>query len=192
MEPTRRRERRRRNRGRRDVAVVVGILVIIVLLLLAWWAFSPAGVEVSEEQPIPSNQEEVAKDQPKDEETPKGQPEQEAPPQQAAPSSSAAGRQGLVGTWEVTETNLDPNLGGGLLTFSEDGTFQAQPLPVEAPELIFSGEYRVDDSHITFIESEGEETQTEYTLEGDTLTTRTVEEDPEFPIDEVTTYQRKS
>ncbi len=117
---------------------------------------------------------------------------QQAPQQQAAPSSSAAGRQGLVGTWEVTESNLDPNLGGGLLTFSEDGTFQAQPLPVEDPELIFSGEYSVDDSHITFIESEGEETQTEYTLEGDTLTTRTVEEDPEFPIDEVTTYQRKS
>ncbi len=29
-------------------------------------------------------------------------------------------------------------------------------------------------------------------MEGDTLTTRTVVEDPEFPIDEVDTYKRKS
>ncbi len=94
----------------------------------------------------------------------------------------------LVGTWEATESDLGPDLGGGLLTFSEDGTFQAQPLPVDAPELILSGEYSVDDSHITFIDSEGGETQTEYTLEGDTLTTRT----PEATFDPVTTYQRKS
>ncbi len=115
------------------------------------------------------------------------QKEAQQAPQKAAPSSSGAGR-GLVGTWEATESDLGPELGGGLLTFSEDSTFQAQPLPVDAPELILSGEYSVDDSHITFIDSEGGETQSEYTLEGDTLTTRT----PEATFDPVTTYKRKS
>jgi hypothetical protein len=115
------------------------------------------------------------------------QEEAQQAPQKAAPSSSGAGR-GLVGTWEATESDLGPELGGGLLTFSEDGTFQAQPLPVDAPDLILSGEYSVDASHITFIDSEGGETQSEYTLEGDTLTTRT----PEATFDPVTTYKRKS
>ncbi len=119
------------------------------------------------------------------------QKEAQQAPQKAAPSSSVAGR-GLVGTWEATESDLGPDLGGGLLTFSEDGTFQAQPFPVDAPELILSGEYSVDDSHITFIDSERGETQTEYTLEGDTLTTRTVVEDPELPIDVTSTYKRRS
>jgi hypothetical protein len=99
---------------------------------------------------------------------------------------------GLVGTWEATESDLGPGLGGGLLTFSDDDTFQAQPLPIDAPNLILSGEYRVDASHITFVDPEGRETQTEYSLEGDTLTTHVQVEDPNFPIDTETTYQRKS
>lgn len=95
---------------------------------------------------------------------------------------------GLIGTWEETDTGL-----GGLLTLSEDGTFQTQPLPSDDPDLILSGEYSVDNSRITFLHpEEGAANQVEYSLEGDTLTTRTYVEDPEFPIDQVSTYKRKS
>ena len=111
---------------------------------------------------------------------------QQAPQQQgAAPSSSGAGR-GLVGTWEATET-------GGTLTFKEDGTFESQPVPDIDPDFILSGEYSVDGSRITMYHpEEGQVNQMEYTVEGDTLTTHVVVEDPEFPIDEVDTYKRKS
>ncbi len=122
-------------------------------------------------------------------------PQQEPNQQEAAQSSSqtpqssnlAAGR-GLIGTWEETETGL-----GGLLTFKEDGTFQSQPLPNDDPDLILAGEYSVDGSQIRFFHpEEGEASQVEYTLEGDALTTRVQVEDPEFPIDQVSTYKRKS
>ncbi len=113
------------------------------------------------------------------------QEEAQQAPQQAAPSSSGAGR-GLVGTWEATET-------GGTLTFKEDGTFEAQPVPDVDPDFILSGEYSVDGSRITMYHpEEGEVNQMEYTVEGDTLTTHVVVEDPEFPIDKVDTYKRKS
>jgi hypothetical protein len=110
----------------------------------------------------------------------------------AVSNPGANSGRGLIGTWEATESDLGPGLGGGMLTFSDDGTFQAQPLPADAPDLILSGEYSVDDSHITFIDPEGGESQTEYILEGDTLTTHVQVEDPEFPIDTKATYQRKS
>lgn len=104
----------------------------------------------------------------------------------------AGSGRGLVGTWEAAESDLAPGLGGGLLAFSDDGTFRAQPLPVDAPDLILSGEYSVDASHITFIDPEGGETKTKYILEGDTLTTHVQVQNPEFPIPTKTTYQRKS
>jgi hypothetical protein len=115
--------------------------------------------------------------------------EEEKASQSSPPASSAPG---LVGTWEAIESAQSPGLGGGLLTFSEDGTFVAQPFPVDAPELVLSGEYSADGSRITFIDEEGGESQTEYVLEGDTLTTYTAVEDPEFPVDTTTIYQRKS
>jgi hypothetical protein len=120
------------------------------------------------------------------------QKEAQQAPQKAAGSGSGAER-GLVGTWEVVETDLGPDMGGGLLTFSSDGTFESQPLPEDAPDIVLSGGYRVDGSHIYFIDPEtGAETQTEYTLNGDTLTTHTEVEDPEFPISQTATYKRKS
>jgi hypothetical protein len=111
---------------------------------------------------------------------------QQAPQQQgAAPSSSGAGR-GLVGTWEATET-------GGTLTFKEDGTFESQPMPDIDPDFILSGEYSVEGSYLSMYHpEEGQVSQQEYTLEGDTLTMHTVVEDEQFPIDRVDTYQRKS
>jgi hypothetical protein len=113
------------------------------------------------------------------------QKEAQQAPQQAAPSSPGAGR-GLVGTWEATET-------GGTLTFKEDGTFESQPVPDIDSDFILSGEYSVDGSRITMYHpEEGQVNQMEYTVEGDTLTTHIVVEDPEFPIDEVDTYKRKS
>ena len=117
-------------------------------------------------------------------ETGQQQEAQEAP-QKAAEASSGAGR-GLVGTWEATET-------GGTLTFKEDGTFESQPVPDIDSDFILSGEYSVDGSRITMYHpEEGQVNQMEYTVEGDTLTTHIVVEDPEFPIDEVDTYKRKS
>lgn len=117
-------------------------------------------------------------------ETGQQQEAQEAP-QEAAGSSSGAGR-GLVGTWEATET-------GGTLTFKEDGTFQAIPVPDVDPDFTLDGEYSVDGSYISMYHpEEGQVSQQEYTLEGDTLTMHTVVEDPQFPIDRVDTYKRKS
>lgn len=116
------------------------------------------------------------------------QEEAQQAPQKAAESGSGAG-QGLVGTWEVVGGD-NP---GGLFTFSSDGTFQSQPLPEDAPDMVLSGPYRVDDSNIYTIDPEtGAETRSEYTLNGDTLTMRTVVEDPDFPIDTTATYKRKS
>ncbi len=113
------------------------------------------------------------------------QKEAQQAPQKAAPSSSGAGR-GLVGTWEATET-------GGTLTFREDGTFESQPVPDIDPDFILSGEYSVDGSYLSMYHpEEGQVSQQEYTLEGDTLTMHIVVEDPQFPIDRVDTYQRKS
>ena len=114
-------------------------------------------------------------------------------PQKAAGSSGSGAEQGLVGTWEVVETDQGTGLAGGLWTFSSDGTFQAQPLPEDAPDIVLPAQYRADGSHIYFIDPEtGAESQTEYTLNGDTLTTHTEVEHPEFPISGTATYKRKS
>jgi hypothetical protein len=113
------------------------------------------------------------------------QEEAQQAPQKAAGSSSGAGR-GLVGTWEATET-------GGLITFKEDGTFQSIPVPDVDPNMVLDGEYSVDGSYLSMYHpEEGRVSQQEYTLEGDTLTMHTVVEDPQFPIDRVDTYTRKS
>ena len=113
------------------------------------------------------------------------QQEAQQAPQKAAEPSSGAGR-GLVGTWEATET-------GGLITFKEDGTFQAIPVPEVDPDMTLDGEYSVDGSYLSMYHpEEGRVSQQEYTLEGDTLTMHTVVEDAQFPIDRVDTYKRKS
>jgi hypothetical protein len=66
----------------------------------------------------------------------------------------------LIGTREDTETGL-----GGLLIFSEGGTFQIQPLPSEDPDLSLPGEYSVDGTRIIFFHPEEvEASQMEYTL----------------------------
>ncbi len=117
------------------------------------------------------------------------QPDQQGAQPNPPGQSSNRAASGLVGTWEVVGGD-NP---GGLFTFSSDGTFQSQPFPEDAPGMVLSGEYRVDDSNIYIIDPEtGYETRSEYTLNGDTLTMRTVVEDPEIPIDTTVTYKRKS
>ena len=148
---------------------VASIKPVIAVLALSVSAFCLAACGGEAEQQEEAQQEEA----------------QQEEAQQAAPSSSGAGR-GLVGTWEATET-------GGLITFKEDGTFQVIPAPDVDPDLILDGEYSVDGSYISMYHpEEGQVSQQEYTLEGDTLTMHTVVDDPQFPIDRVDTYKRKS
>ncbi len=84
-------------------------------------------------------------------------------------------------------------MAGGLWTFSSDGTFQDQPFPEDAPDIVLPAQYRADGSYIHFIDPEtGAETQEEYTLNGDTLRTHVEVADPEFPIAQTATFKRKS
>ena len=122
------------------------------------------------------------------------QKEVQQAPQKAAGSSGSGAEQGLVGTWEVVDTDQGPDLAGGLWTFSSDGTFQAQPLPEDAPDIVLPAQYRADGSHIYFSDPEtgAEMSQTEYTLNGDTLRTHVEVAHPEFPMAQTATFKRKS
>jgi hypothetical protein len=170
LQPLRKRSKAVLVLTKRRVALVKAVMAVSALSLGAF-SLTACGGEAEQQEEAQQAQQESA---------------QSSSP--TAQSNDLGAGRGLVGTWEETETGL-----GGLITFSDDGTFESQPLPNDDPDLILAGEYSVDGSIITFFHpEEGETSRNEYTLEGDTLTMRVQELDPEIPIDPVSTYKRKS